>query len=788
MVQPSVEHLTPKAASLAMRGLTDTEAARLRGTYGPNAVAETRVSPLRKLIGKFWGPVPWMLEGVVVMQVALGRYNGGAVIFALLIFNAVVALFQETRAGNALALLERKLQVQAKVHRDGIWRSCPAIDLVPGDIIHLRAGDVVPADARVVEGAINVDQSALTGESLAVSAASGATVFTGSLIKQGEATCIVTATGPATFYGKTFGLVQASNPPSHMQQTIYAIVKRLMIFDAVMVVVVIAFAIMHSLPLADTALFAIMLLVASVPAALPATYTLATATASSDLAHRGVLVSRLPAIEEAAAMDILISDKTGTLTQNALVYAGAIPLAEGYSDVDVLVMAARASDPATLDALDTAIIAAAVKAGHAVDWQSRTGFIPFDPLTRFSAATFRDGHGDLTAIKGAASAIAERLALSPSGITALDAAEQKLTGDGARVLAVAAGPSSGPALVGVIGLADPPRTDAAAVLEQLRALGVRVVMATGDSLETAKAIGRRLGLGENVCTPEAEDLACIERCDIFARVLPVDKHTIVKRWQEIGHVVGMTGDGVNDAPALKQAELGIAVASATDAAKAAAGAVLTDPGLGGVVAVVGAGREVYRRMLTYTLNKIIKTLLIVSLLTVGLFLTGGFVISSTLVVLLLFTNDFMTMAIAGDRVVPAGTPQRWNIDHLTRLSLLYALPAVAAAVAAFWWVHSSTPLSQVQMETVSFLILVFFGQSTLYALRTDGLPWDPMPGRMLVLASVADMVIVVALAAAGWLMASVPLAVIATIAFCALGLCLALSAIRLGISARAARS
>lgn len=765
-------------------GLSDNEADQRRGEFGPNEVEERRPSLWRNVLKKFWSPVSWMLEAVIILQLALGRTTGAMVIAFLLVFNAAVALVQERRAGDALALLKSRLQIQARVRRNGNWVTRSAADLVPGDLIHLRVGDVVPADIVVGEGTASVDQSALTGESVSEITASGSQLFAGSLVRQGEVTGLVSATGSNSYYGRTFELVQSAAAPGHMQTTIFKIVKRLMVFDAAMVTIVVAYALFHGLPLTDTVLFALMMLIASVPAALPTTYTLATATASAALAHHGVLVTRLPAIEEAAGMDILVTDKTGTLTQNRLSYDGATPLAQGIDRDTVLRAAAEASDPATLDPLDSAILAAAKAAGHSFDLSSRQSFTPFDPLTRFSSAVFRDDEGERIAMKGAGSALALNLAITEAQQHRLARAERALSANGARVLAVAAGPVEGPALIGAIALADPPRPDATMVVEAVGHLGIRIVMATGDSEETARAIGTRLGLGNRVCVGGGDSLGDVDQCDLFARVLPADKFDIVKAWQACGHIVGMTGDGVNDAPALKQAELGIAVSSATDAAKAAAGIVLVEPGLNGVTLVVKTGREVHRRMLTYTLNKILKTLVTVSLLTAGLFLTGGFVISSTLIVLLLFTNDFMTMAIAGDNASARQGPQRWDIDELTRLSLAYAVPSSLAAIATFWWIHATAMLDQAGQETTSFLILVLFGQAFLYALRTDGPIWSPAPGLALLLASLADIMIVCGLAIAGLLMAPVPWLVLVQVGAAAILLALGLSILKFTLHQR----
>ena len=741
------------------QGLTRLEAAQRLQRFGPNAIADKPVPAWRQLLVKFWAPVPWMLEAVIVLQVLLGRVTESIVIAALLVFNALVAFAQEQRAKDALTLLRKQLHVNARVLRDGHWQVLAAEQVVPGDIVHVRAGDIVPADLALFDGAVSLDQAALTGESLPVDAGSGKPAWTGSIVRQGEASGSVTATGAHTFFGRTAELVRNSNAPSHMQRTIFAIVKRLVIFDAGLVVLVVAFALWHHLPLADTTIFALMLLVASVPVALPATYTLATAVSSLQLAHQGVLVTRLPAVEEAAAMDTLVSDKTGTLTQNTLTLAGVTPLAAGSDANAVLRAAALASDDATQDPLDLAVLTPARARALLKDAPQRQAFHPFDPATRRSEGVYTVDAQLWRAVKGAANVIGPLCKLDAAQQSTLDAAEKTLATRGARVLAVAAGPTDALQLLGVVGLSDPPRPDAANLIQQLTQLGVRVHMATGDALETARAIGAQLGLGTRVCEAKGESLQHPENCDLFARVLPEDKHAIVQAMQRSGHVTGMTGDGVNDAPALRQAELGIAVASATDVAKAAAGVVLTAPGLGGVLTVVRRGREVHRRMLTYTLNKVLRTLVIVVFLTFGVLLTGQFVISPLLIVLMLFANDFATMSIATDRVLPAARPQRWQVGRLMGAAGLLALLSLLASLLIYLWARA-LGLSAVQLQTVVFLILVFTNQTGIYVLRNDAPMWRLAPSRWMAAASLGDIVIVSLLAGFGILMAALPWVVV----------------------------
>ena len=745
--------------AMTARGLTAVEARQRLRQYGLNAVAEERVHPWRLFLRKFWAPVPWMLEAVIALQLLLGKADEAAVIAILLVANALLSFIQEHQANAALALLGGRLAVQARVLRDDRWQLVPAQELVPGDAVHLRMGDLAPADIRLTEGQVLLDQSALTGESLPVEAGAGAAAYAGSTVKRGEATGEVTATGPRTYFGKTAELVRTAGSRSLLERTILTIVKYLIAMDLVFIAALSAYAVIAGMPLLEVLPFVLILLVAAVPVALPATYTLAMALGTQELSKRGVLVTRLSAIEEAAAMDVLASDKTGTLTENRLALAALHPYAP-RTEHDLLRLAALACDDATQDPIDLAILDAARPRNLLAGAPHRLQFIPFEPGTQLAEALFDQEGRRLRVLKGAPRAIIARM----SGAPDLSAEVERLGSTGARVLAVAAGTDDTLQLAGLVALQDPPREDSPLLVQRLQELGVRVVMVTGDGPATAHAVADRVGIGGRVCPPDApreqiDRLA--EDCDVFARVFPEDKFRLVQALQRNGHVVGMTGDGVNDAPALKQAEVGIAVANATDVAKAAASLVLTSPGLMDVLSAVETSRRIYQRMLTYTLNKIIKTIEITIFLSVGIMVTGAFIITPLLIVLLLFTNDFVTMSIATDRVSFSDTPDRWRIPALILTAGAVALPLLFLSFVVFFagrdWLH--LPLSQLQ--TLIFLLLVFTGQGTVYLVRERRHFWRSRPGRWLLLSSVLDVVIVGLLAARGVLMAAVSPALIA---------------------------
>jgi len=750
---PPHDTAPPGASPAAAGGLDSAEASERLRQYGPNAVPEERPRPVLLLLRKLWGPVPWMLEATLVLQAVLGKWTDAIVIAALLVVNAVLGFLQEGRAQTALALLRSRVAVQVRVRRDGRWQRLLAAELVPGDVVRLRVGDVVPADVRAVDGEVAVDQSALTGESVPVDVGAGGAVHAGTVVQRGEITGEVTATGVHTAYGRTVELVRTARTASHLETLIVTIVKYLVVLDTVLVGAVLAYALATAMPLADVLPFALILLVASVPVALPATFTLAEAVGSLDLARRGVLVTRLSAVEEAAAMDVLCSDKTGTITENALAVAGVQARAPRTDD-DVLRLAAAACDEATQDPIDLAILREARRRGLAVDVDRRERFVPFDPATKRSEAVVRQDGAPLRVLKGTPSVIAALC----DPVVDVDADIDRLAAAGCRVIAVAAGVDR-VGLVGLIGLHDPPRPDSAALLRRLREMGVRILMVTGDTAATARAVAARVGLGVRTCPAEAlrgeraDDLLAY---DVFAGIYPEDKLRLVATLQRAGHTVGMTGDGVNDAPALKQAEVGIAVQSATDVAKAAASVILTRPGLTDVVDAVEAGRRIYQRMLTYTLNKIVKTFELALFLSLGLLLTGTFVTTPHLIVLLLFTNDFVTMTIATDRVTASPRPERWDVGSLVATAGVLAAAWLAFSFAVFLVGRDVLGLELARLQTLVFCMLVFSGQATVYLVRERRRLWASAPSRWLLVASASDVVVVTLLATGGVLMAAVP--------------------------------
>jgi len=737
------------------QGLSDTEANRLLAQIGPNSIPEAKKHPWLDFLKRLWGPVPWMLEAAVILELLLGKFDEAAIIAALILFNAIFSAAQEKRSSEALAMLRQRLKLTARVRRDGEWQTLASEQLVPGDVIHIRMGDLLPADVRLLDGRLLLDQSALTGESLPVEAVSGGEAYTGTVAQHGEATAFVTATGARTRFGRTAELVRQAKSQSNLEKVIFSVTKALIILDGLLALAVVIYALWANLPLLQILPFALILLVASVPVALPATFAIATALGAQELSHRGVLVTNLAAIEEAAGMDVLCSDKTGTITENRLSVSDLHPYPP-QDEKSLLRLAAMACDPSTQDPLDLAILQRARERNVLPDFNLRQQFLPFDSATKRSEAVFQVEGAPLRVAKGAPHTIASLCPASPS---TLEADVNNLSALGYRVLAVAQGDGKSMQVTGLVSLQDPPRPDSAALIRQLRDLGIRVIMVTGDGLSTARAVARQVGLGDHSCAAQSLQAGNIPdpTCDVFGEVLPEHKFALVQALQNHGHITGMTGDGVNDAPALKQAQMGIAVSNATDVAKAAASLVLIQPGLANIISAIQVSRQIYQRMLTYTLNKIIKTIQVAAFLSLGLILTGSFVTTPLLVVLLIFANDFVTMSIATDQVRASRKPDRWDVSAMLIPALALALPVFALTFGIFLLGQNFLRLPLGQLQTLSFITLVFTAQGMIYLVRERHYIWASRPGNWMMLASALDILIIIALASLGILMQAIPL-------------------------------
>ena len=738
-------------------GLTSSEARRRLDKFGANAMPDTSIHPFRMALEKFWAPVPWMLEAAIVLELVLGKYVEAAIIAALLIFNAALGLFQESRAQATLAALKSRLALNAAVRRDGAWRTIPAAELVPGDVVKLSLGAVVSADVHLTGGEVLLDQSMLTGESVPIEASAGVQTYAGALVRRGEAVAAVTATGVRTKFGRTAELVRTAHIVGSQQKAVLRVVRNLAAFNGVVIVLLVSYAWLLKMPLDEIIPLVLTAVLASIPVALPATFTLASALGARALGKLGVLPTRLSAVDEAASMSILCADKTGTLTQNALTVTTIRPM-PGFDEADVLALAALASSDGGQDPVDGAIRSAA--AGKTTsDAPKVIKYVPFDPGTKMSEATVLDpGGGTRRVVKGAFASVISLIQPSPTATTASEELEEK----GYRVLAVAAGPPNAMKLAGLIALSDPPRKDSAALVTELHGLGVRTIMITGDAPATAAIVAHAVGLDGAVCPPgPIPDSVRPEQFAVFAGVLPEDKYKLVKAFQKDGHTVGMCGDGANDAPALRQAQIGIAVAAATDVAKSAAGMVLTEPGLAGIVAAVKEGRVTYQRILTYTLNSITKKIVQVLFLAVGLIMTGQAILTPLLMVLIMITGDFLGMSLTTDNVRPSGTPNTWQIGILTIAGVSTGIGELVfcTSVLAFGAYRMGYDIQA--LRTLAFVVIVFGNQATTYTNRERRRLWSSRPSFWLVVSSVTDLMIASTLAIAGIAMTPLPAVIVA---------------------------
>lgn len=731
-------------------GLMQAEVDTRRQAHGYNEVAEQKGHPVLMFLGKFWGVSAWMLELIMVLSAVLGKYSDLVVVGALLVVNAVLGFMQERRAAGVVETLRRRLQVSARVLREGSWQLVPARELVPGDIVRARPGDIIPADVKLLAGDLSVDQSALTGESQDVDKAPGGVLSSGSVVRRGEGNGVVMLTGAQTYFGRTTELVQEARPKLHIEAVVAKLVRSLFIIVGALLGMVLALSLIRGTPLLEVLPLLLVLLMSAVPVALPVMFTVSMAVGSKELAKRGVLVTRLSAAEDAATMDVLCVDKTGTITMNQLVVTGVIPL-KGATEAEVLFAGALASQEANQDPIDLAFLAAA-RAHHVFDGLAPVtpvSFAPFDAKSRRTKAVIEQNGQRLRVMKGAVRTLAEACGLEPPAVEALDARVSESALNGYRTLAVARGAETGAStLIGLVTLYDPPRPDASQLIATLRKLGVAVKMLTGDALPVARQIAHGVGLPNirrvadlkaAAAQPGNEAVDLLAGADGFAEVYPEDKYIVVQHLQAAGHVTGMTGDGVNDAPALRQAEVGIAVSTATDVAKSAASVVLTEPGLTNIVALVEQGRTIYQRILTWIINKISRTILKAAFVAIAFVVTGKFVVSAFAMLLLVFMTDFAKIALATDHVRPSSQPETWNIGGFVTVSVVLGVAMVAESLFLLWigWSHFGLATNDNALYTFSFLTLLYMAVFSIVSARERRGFWTTLPSKALVMALVA---------------------------------------------------
>ncbi len=743
-------------------GLAHAEVDKRRTQYGYNEVVEQKGHPVFQFLGKFWGISAWMLETIMVLSAILGKYSDLVVVGALLVVNAVLGYLQERRAAGVVETLRRRLQVSARVLRDASWQLIPARELVPGDIIRVRPGDIVPADVMLLAGELSIDQSALTGESKDVNKASSEVLPSGSVVRRGEGNGIVILTGAKTYFGRTTQLVQDARPKLHIEAVVSKVVRWLFVIVGALLGVVIILSLIRHVPLLEMMPLMLVLLMSAVPVALPVMFTVSMAVGARELAKRGVLVTRLSAAEDAATMDVLCVDKTGTITMNQLAVTGVIPLGQA-TESDVLFAAALASQEANQDPIDLAFLAAAKERHIFGDSVAvlPVSFIPFDAANRRTEAVVEQDGKRLRVMKGAVRTIAEACKLQPAAIKSLEEQVSASALKGYRTLAVARGDElEVPALLGLVTLFDPPRPDAKQLIRTLHELGISVKMLTGDALAIASEIAQGVGLAniQRVSDLKAASAqAGHQAVDLlagaggFAEVYPEDKYIVVQQLQAAGHVTGMTGDGVNDAPALRQAEVGIAVSSATDVAKGAASVVLTEPGLTNIVALIEQGRTIYQRILTWIINKISRTILKAAFVSIAFVVTGKFVVSAFAMLLLVFVLDFATIAMATDYVRTSRKPETWNIGGFITVSGVMGVAMVAESLILLWmcWSRFGLATDNNVLHTFSFLTIFYFSVLSSVSVRERRWFWTTMPSKSFIGALVAVMLVATGMTVVG---------------------------------------
>jgi H+-transporting ATPase len=714
------------------QGLSGAEAAARLEQYGPNRLEEKKESPLLKFLSYFWGPIPWMIEVAAVLSAIVRHWDDLAIILTLLVFNGVIGFWQEYKAANALEALKQQLALMARVLRDGQWQDIPAAELVPGDVIRLSLGEIIPADVKLFSGDfLSVDQSALTGESLPVGKKVGEVAFSGSVAKQGEMLALVTGTGSNTFFGRTASLVLTAGAVSHFQKAVLHIGDYLIYLSLGLVSVLIVVQFERGDRILTLIQFALILTVASIPVAMPAVLSVTMAIGALALSKMKAIVTRLESIEEMAGVDILCSDKTGTLTQNRLTLGE--PVTFGLSTPqDVILAACLASREENRDAIDQAVMGG-LENKDPVKACSLLKFIPFDPVHKRTEATVEDNGKTFKVTKGAPQVVLQLCHLAGEIQDKAGRAVDELAAKGYRTLGVARADEAGPwQFLGLLPLFDPPREDSAATIAEARTHGIEVKMITGDNQAIGKEIARQLGLGDDIqpatnlfpaeegcaCDLTAEAVAEIEKADGYAQVFPEHKYRIVTALQQRNHLVGMTGDGVNDAPALKQADVGIAVSGATDAARAAADLVLTEPGLSVIIRAVEEARKIFERMNSYAIYRIVETIRIMFFVVLAMIFYNFYPITAIMIILLAFFNDVPIMAIAFDNTLVDPDPVRWNMRRVLTVSTVLGLTGVVGSFIMLVIAKNFLKLDIGQIQTFIFLKMAVAGHLTLFVTRT----------------------------------------------------------------------
>ena len=730
------------------KGLTEDQAKENIKKYGFNEIKEKKEPTFVLFLKKFWGPIPWLLEFTGILTFLLKKYPDAIAIFVLLIFNGVVSFWHELSAQNALELLKKHLSVKAKVLRDGVWKEIDAKYITIDDVVLLQSGFAVPADVEILEGAISVDQSSITGESLPKSLKPKDTAYMGSFVARGEAIGRVINVGEHTFFGKSAKLVQEAKTKTQLEVVVFELVKYLFLFGIFLIIILLGLSISKGFYLGNVLPVLVVMLLPIIPAALPAAFTLSTALGAKELAKNGVLTTKLSAIESAASMDILCTDKTGTITKNKITVDKILPVGN-YQEKDVMCYGAMSSDPKQKDPIEEAIFNYLKDDCYKIE---KEDFEAFDPSKKYSTAKIKKDNEEIYVFKG-----------SPKVAPIEDEKQENLYKEmasmGLRVLAVWIEKDHKKQLVGFIGFSDPPREDSKELIEKIRGLGVDVKMITGDTKETASHIASLVGIEGDIC--ETKDIK--ETCGVFAGVLPEDKFKIVKTYQKMGHIVGMTGDGINDAPALKQADFGIAVSNATDVAKAAASVVLTEEGLVNIVSAIIVSRKIYQRLLTYVFSKTIRVFAVVLTIFAFFIIDKDFVLTTKMIISMFFYNDFLTLSLATDNVGYSQKPDTWDIKKISIASLVFGIFSVLWIVGGIYiFGHLVFKLPLQNIKTLTFLALVLTVPVSVFSVRERGFGIKNMPSKALLFSMLFSIVGSNLMALYGFLMPKLPVYIVLT--------------------------
>ncbi|GKT03745.1 HAD-IC family P-type ATPase [Furfurilactobacillus entadae] len=725
------------------QGLTGSEQAASRQAHGDNHVAYQQTTFWQSTVKRLWGPIPWLLEAAIVFELALGKLLQAVVVVGMLLFSAIDGAIQERRANRALKLVQQGLVPTARTLSDGQWAFQPADDLVVGDIIHLRAGDMVPADARIVVGQASADESAVTGETVAVARETGDLLTAASMVVGGEVIAEVSAVGATSSYGKTVTLAQTADVPGRLERLLFTVVRYLAYLDAALTVVLVIAAIFHHTSWQELLPFIAILIIATIPVSMPASFTVANAVEAQVLARENILATGLSGIQEAGTMDVLLVDKTGTLTENKQALVSVEPVVT-FTKQQLLSWARVATSATAQDAISKAVQAGTSQQAAIIP--TVTEFIPFDARKKVAEAKIIEDSVAKTITFGAPEAVATRLNLTVS-----QSAISNLADQGQRVLAVGVTDDQQQSqLVGLLGFSDTLQPNIADQIAQLKAAGIRIVMLTGDGVSTAQAIAGQIGLTGAIVNgiDHPVDLTTIGG---FANVYPQDKQTIVQRFQEAGNVVGMIGDGVNDAAALHQADVGMAVSNARDIAKQAARLVLAHAGLIDVGVVVASGRRVYQRMMTWTITKLSRTAVLTALLTFGFMLTGRFPISLNLIVLIVVLNDLVTLVLGTDRTGDLQTTPRWDLPTISRLAAWLATGWLIVGLAMIILNQQIWHFSAGWVSSTLLMYLMFSSMMTILMTRTDKSWWRSYPSRAVSGMVGLNIVVTIVIVTAGWL-------------------------------------